>query len=269
MPLPPSVPRDELHLRRIELRGYRRDDGLYDIEARMVDTKTRELTLGDGRVVPPGEALHDMSVRLVVDEDLNVIDIVASTDASPFGICAEATGTLQSMKGLRIAAGWSAAVRQRLAGRKRLYASHRVAPPLATVAFQTLSQVRNARPAPVDANGRPRKIDTCYAYASDREIVHRRWPMYYDGPAAPIAREEGLIRSGGGARSDCRPISGPAPRSDSMPAQFVESGVGSDARPMTVTWDGEALLSPALASRCSTMTSHRRKTRLRRTSAYR
>ena len=50
MPLPPSVPRDELHLRRIELRGYRRADGLYDIEAHMVDTKTRELTLPDGRL---------------------------------------------------------------------------------------------------------------------------------------------------------------------------------------------------------------------------
>jgi hypothetical protein len=28
-----------------------------------------------------------MSIRLVVDDDLNVIDIVASTDASPFDIC--------------------------------------------------------------------------------------------------------------------------------------------------------------------------------------
>ena len=53
MPLPPSVPREELHLRRIELRGYRRQDGRYDIEARMVDTKTSELTLADGRLLPP------------------------------------------------------------------------------------------------------------------------------------------------------------------------------------------------------------------------
>jgi Protein of unknown function (DUF2889) len=47
MPLPASVPRDELHLRRIELRGYRRHDGLYDIEAHMVDTKATDLTLPD------------------------------------------------------------------------------------------------------------------------------------------------------------------------------------------------------------------------------
>ncbi len=181
MPLPPSVPRDELHLRRIELTGYRRHDGLYDIEARMVDTKKSEIKLLDGRRLPAGEALHDMSVRIVVDEALTVVDIVASTDASPFGICREATDTLQTMKGLKIAHGWSQAVRERLSGRKSCTHLAELLGPLATVAFQTLSHVRLAKPAAVDAKGRPLKIDTCYAYASDREVVQRLWPAHYDG----------------------------------------------------------------------------------------
>ena len=149
----------------------------------MVDTKTHDLTLADGRIVPAGESVHDMSIRLVVDEALEVIDIVASTDASPFGICPEATDTLQSLKGLRIGAGWSMAIRQRLAGRKGCTHLTELLSPLATVAFQTLSPVRQGKPTPVDANGKPRKIDSCYAYASDREVVHRLWPMHYDGPA--------------------------------------------------------------------------------------
>jgi len=183
MPLPPSIPRDELHLRSIELRGFRRSDGLYDVEARMVDTKVHEITLGDGRIVPPGESLHDMSVRLTVDDDLNVIDIVASTDASPFRICPEATGTLQTVKGLRIGAGWSAAIRERLGGRKGCTHLTELLSPLATVAFQTLAPMRLTKPTPVDQQGRPTKIDSCYAYASDREVVRQRWPMHYDGPA--------------------------------------------------------------------------------------
>ena len=192
MPLPSSVQRDELHLRRIELRGFRRSDGLFDVEARMVDTKTHELALADGRIVPAGEAMHDMSIRLVVDEDLTVIDIVAWTDASPFGICPEATATVQSLKGLQIGVGWSAAVRQRLAGRKGCTHLTELLSPLATVAFQTLSHVRKSRPTAVDATGKPRKIDSCYAYASDREVVHRLWPMHYDGPArARTSDEEG------------------------------------------------------------------------------
>ena len=181
MPLPASVPRDELHLRRIELRGYRRVDGLYDVEARMVDTKTEALTVGGGRVVSPGEPVHDMSIRLVVDEDLNVTEVLACTDASPHGVCREATSTLQSLKGLRIGPGWSKAIGERLAGRKGCTHLTELLKPLATVAFQTLWKVRGNQLAAVDASGKPRKVDSCYAYASDRELVRQQWPIYYNG----------------------------------------------------------------------------------------
>ncbi len=90
------------------------------------------------------------------------------------------------MKGLRIAAGWSAAVRERLAGRDGCTHLTELLGPLATVAFQTLSQVRSAKPTPVDANGRPRKIDSCYAYASDRGVVLSRWPEHYDGDGGAV-----------------------------------------------------------------------------------
>ena len=40
MPLTEPVARELLHLRDIELRGYRRADGLFDIEATLQDTKS-------------------------------------------------------------------------------------------------------------------------------------------------------------------------------------------------------------------------------------
>ena len=43
MPLPPSADREEVHLRAIEMRGYRRADGDYEIEGRVTDTKTRDI----------------------------------------------------------------------------------------------------------------------------------------------------------------------------------------------------------------------------------
>lgn len=184
MPLPPSAPREALHLRRIELHGYRRVDGLYDIEAHMLDTKTEAITVGGGRVVAPGKPIHDMAVRLVVDADLNVVDIVACTDAAPHGICQGATLSLQRMKGVRIGPGWSKAIRERLAGRKGCTHLTELLKPLATVAFQTLWKARENQPDAVDAAGKPRKIDSCHAYASDREVVQLRWPMHFDGRPA-------------------------------------------------------------------------------------
>jgi hypothetical protein len=29
---------------------------------------------------------------------------------------------------------------------------------------------------------RPAKIDSCYAYSSQREVVARFWPEFYEGP---------------------------------------------------------------------------------------
>ena len=39
MPLPPAAPRKAVHTRSIDCRGYEREDGLWDIEGRLVDTK--------------------------------------------------------------------------------------------------------------------------------------------------------------------------------------------------------------------------------------
>lgn len=179
MPLPSSVPREELHQRRIDMRGFRRADGLYDVEAHLMDIKTAGMTVGNDRFVPAGEAIHDMWVRLVIDEDFKVIDVVASTDAAPQSPCPQATATLQSIKGLRIGAGWSKAVRERLAGARGCTHLTELLVPLATVAIQTLWQVRASMPVPVNALGKPLKIDSCFAYASNCELVKQRWPQFY------------------------------------------------------------------------------------------
>ena len=181
MPLPLTVEREELHLRRIEMRGYRRSDGLYDIEARLTDTKTHAFQRDEVSIVA-GVPLHDMWLRLVVDQDLLVHDALAVTDASPHRVCPEATAALVRVKGLRIAAGWSRAIKERFAGAQGCTHLTELLGPLATTAFQTLTPVRMSQPEPLDRDGRPRKIDSCYAYGSQREVVLRRWPAFYDGP---------------------------------------------------------------------------------------
>ena len=40
MPLSRAVPRDHIHTREIRCRGFRRRDGLWDIEGVLEDTKT-------------------------------------------------------------------------------------------------------------------------------------------------------------------------------------------------------------------------------------
>src|SRR5512138_3830632 len=88
MPLSPPAPRTDLHRRRMDFRGYRRDDGLFDIECTLLDTKGMDVPLlGVSRVVKAGEPMHDMAIRMCVNDDLEVVDIEASSDATPYTIC--------------------------------------------------------------------------------------------------------------------------------------------------------------------------------------
>jgi len=179
MPLPSSPDRTELHLRRIEMKGYRRNDGLYEIDGRVTDTKSEQVTLDERGPVPPGEPIHDMWVRLVVDEDLVVKDLLAVTDSSPYDVCREAVAPMARIIGERIKPGWSNMVKSRLGGAQGCTHLMELLLPLATAAYQTIQPVRLRRPDPLDASGRPQKIDSCYAFAANREVVARRWPQFH------------------------------------------------------------------------------------------
>lgn len=185
MPLPPAAPRSDVHGRVVECRGYRRDDGLWDIEGHLIDRKASPLAVPHGRLVAAGEPVHEMWVRLTVDDDLLVHDVVAVTDHAPYPACPSAADALSTLRGLRIAAGWTAAVRRRLAGRVGCTHLTELLGPVATTAYQTLAELRLARPDERDDRGRPVRIDSCRAYAGDGDLVRRRWPEHFTGSGKP------------------------------------------------------------------------------------
>ena len=182
MPLPDSGPRREIHHRQIEMRGYQREDGLYEIDGRVTDRKTYDFQPEGGQAFKKGEPLHDMWVRLVVDAELNVRDVIAVTDSHPYRQCPEASAALKSLVGLSIMKGWAKAVNERLGGEKSCSHQKELLIPLASAAFQTLTSYRLSLPTRLDAHGRPVKLNSCYAYGTDRELVLKRYPAFYTGP---------------------------------------------------------------------------------------
>ena len=83
MPLSPPQERELLHSRDIVLRGYRRADGLYDIEAQLTDTKSYGSANRDRGYIHAGEPIHGMWLRLTVDEDRHIVACEAASDLPP------------------------------------------------------------------------------------------------------------------------------------------------------------------------------------------
>ncbi len=183
MPLSGAAPRKQIHTREIRCTGYERDDGLWDIEGRITDVKTYSFETADRGGINAGEPMHDMWVRLTLDDDLVVHKAEASTDWAPHTMCADITDGVASLKGERIANGWTKTVHGKIG--RTLGCTHIVqllVGPVATTAFQAITPIRNRRRKTQGGGAaKPNFLGTCHAYAPDSQVVKRMWPDHYTG----------------------------------------------------------------------------------------
>jgi hypothetical protein len=182
MPLNDSIPRRLIHNRSIALSGYCRDDGLWEIEGRLLDTKGYDLSGLYRKHIPAGEPIHDMSVRLTIDDDLIIRDVAVVTDWAPFPMCADITPVFAQLKGVGLGRGFMRFVRDRFGGTSGCTHIAELLGAIASTAFQTVYPVlRHERG---DMAGRPDLIDSCHAFAADGEVVARQWPQFATAKAA-------------------------------------------------------------------------------------
>lgn len=183
MPLPAPAPRRHRHTRTIEAQGFQREDGLWDIEARIVDTKPfayREFHRGE---MPPGRPVHDMSIRLTLDDSMQVQAVAAVTDAAPYMPCREVAPKFETLVGLRIGPGWRREVRRRLGGINGCTHMVELIDVMATVAFQTVSKSQPREEADPETlwsglKERPFFLDGCHSWRTDGEIVRQLVPQF-------------------------------------------------------------------------------------------
>ena len=182
MPLSAPAPRELLHTRTVTCHGYRREDGLWDIEGHLVDVKTYGFDNHHRGRVEAGEPVHEMWLRLSIDDDMTIRAAEAATDHAPYAMCPDITPRFGLLEGLRIGPGFHREVQKRVGGVKGCTHLVELLRPLATAAFQTLVAKRRKREA--DADGPPKRpvfLNTCHAHASDSPEVKRRWPAFYTG----------------------------------------------------------------------------------------
>ena len=78
MPLPVTdVERELRHTRRVRYEGYKRADGLWDIEAHLTDVKSHDNPMKTG-VRRAGQPIHEMWLRVTIDRHFTMLDAVAS-----------------------------------------------------------------------------------------------------------------------------------------------------------------------------------------------
>ncbi len=185
MTLPTEVNREKKHHRKIDCIGYFREDGLWDIEAHLIDTRTYDCgydQMHRNGLIRAGEAVHDMWVRLTIDLDFVIHEATASSDQTPFAICPQAAQEMRSLVGIQIGSGWMKQVRERIGSRHSCTHLMDLLGPISATAYQTLHAALEERESKRPARDKPKILDACVALSTDGEVVRKRWPEFYTGP---------------------------------------------------------------------------------------
>lgn len=183
---PPTAERAPAHGRTITIRGYRRNDGLWDIEGHLRDVRDQHFKFPGGER-PGGEAIHSMWLRLTVDNSALIVDAVAATEDSPFpDACGDIAPNYAGLIGLRVGAGFNRHISKLFGGIRGCTHMSELLRTMATGVIQTLAGTNLT----VSETEKPFQLDGCHALASDGPRVALFYPRWYrpakDDPDAEV-----------------------------------------------------------------------------------
>ena len=194
MSLPPAAPSRQLkHRRQIDVQVFARGNGLWEVDALLIDTKTRVANMAEGPR-PAGTPIHDMLLRLVVNEKLDILEAGSETRWMPYtGVCnqhGDQHGDAYSrLVGLNLLQDFRKQLRQKLGGTQGCTHITELAQVLPTAVVQAFAgEVIDTR-GTADGASRPFQIDRCHALRSDGEVVRLHHPRWYRAPDTATAAE--------------------------------------------------------------------------------
>ena len=204
MPLPPAAPQRQLkHRRQIDVQVYSRGDGCWEVDAHLSDVKTHDAHLA-ASVRPAGTPIHDMQLRLVVNQRLDILEAGSHSRWVPYpGQCDKfgaqtvdqtvdqegnqagnqpgvaSADAYTRLVGLNLLQGFRQALRERVGGVQGCTHITELAQVLPTAVVQAFAgEVIDTLGDGADAQ-KPFQIDRCHALRSDGPTVLAHYPRWH------------------------------------------------------------------------------------------
>jgi len=173
----PVRARQPIHTRSIRVDSYLREDGLWDLEAELVDTKAYDFPIRNGDTHRAGDPVHHMRLRVTIDDDLNILEAEAAYEAAPYGeYCSAIAPAYGELVGLNLRDQFRKRVRERFGRSAGCTHVTELTTVLPTVAIQTMAVRRRAAPP---SSQRPFQLGGCHALDLDAPAVRLFYPQWY------------------------------------------------------------------------------------------
>ncbi|MBY4595449.1 DUF2889 domain-containing protein [Ottowia caeni] len=176
-----------LHERTTKFKGFRRADDLWEIEATLLDAKSKSWPSGEKGMMPPETPVHHMLIRAALDDAMEIREIELSMPSTPYSECQTAIPGLQKLVGRRMSSGWRKAVDECLGGIAGCTHVRELLVNMGTAAYQTFAgeQLRdtalngNQKRNELDDPSKFTQANRCVAWNLDGPMVQRHYPLIY------------------------------------------------------------------------------------------
>jgi hypothetical protein len=186
--LPSPVPRRPVHTRKISFEGFLRDDGLWDIDCELSDTKSEAIHMRERGLLPAGAPVHLLRVRLTLDDSLTIRAVQSAAVDAPFDECqVPAAAPMQKLVGLTMGPGWRKAIDGAIGGVGGCTHLRELVFNAATAAFQMIPHYRATQRGQAEENASadgkpPFYMGQCMTWAFDGPVVQRLAPQFHRPP---------------------------------------------------------------------------------------
>jgi len=163
-----QTPRQLVHHRKIDCHGYQREDGLWDLEARLIDTKSYSFpnTYRSGAILA-GEPIHHMLLRVAIDIDLYIREVEVRMPDTPYADCSYVADVYQQIVGEQIRKGINRKIKALFGGVLGCAHVTELWSVLGTVAYQTVFPSRMKANADATSRG---LVGSCHIHSSEERV---------------------------------------------------------------------------------------------------
>ena len=135
-----------------------------------------------------GRPVHDIGLRLAIDDSMTVREAEATLRATPYPTCIEVEPILNRLIGERIGSGWRELVRRKIGRLETCTHLMELLGPAVTTLFQTMShgkepEGRDSLEDQQRLGQRPFFIGGCHSWRTDGPIVAAMFPQFATKPA--------------------------------------------------------------------------------------
>ena len=185
-----ALGREQVHTRQITCKAYRRRDGWWEVEGSVYDQKAEEVAFRSRPALPAGGTMHQLSLKLIIDNDYTIHGAEATTTTAPWPACGETDSAYRRLIGLRIGPGFSQQVREHLGGPRGCTHLNDLLGQVANTYMQASWPDRMKRLWAIDAD--PRRwpdlralqfVGECHAWQEGGEALRQEYPELAGGTA--------------------------------------------------------------------------------------